>query len=712
MKNTMEQSMSNEEIHIMNDYYKDNARKLHKIVNMVVDKKFGGTSDKDMDAFYSEATEVFVDILKNKRYDPLKGDFTGFLYRSLNLAFIDMLKAKNRDKRMQKVVVNINGKEKRVPVENLSLDVPISEDSSCTIGDCISSGFDMYNALSESCGMYDDKIEIYLNSLSNIQRQIVEMKMDGFTNVSIKENLGLSEKEFQDNMKSIRQNKMISLFNKSHKQTNFKNWRENKMDKDIDYDMNEIMELDTTDSYRRDNCTLKSLLEDIGSGEIDRHYISQRAALVWEDEQINKFYSRVLNNQPVPEIVLCETSENGEKICYLVEGLQRLSYSEEFKENRIPIKAKGAEFVNIRYKKYEYDAKGKKILDENGRAKYTLDIFNIVGKYYRDLPEFLQRRFDNYNIIVTRYFNCNHKMIDYHIRNYNNHVAMTKSQYGITNVSNNTSRRIKAISEDHTFFKNNIKCSNKNRKKGVLDEVVARSIMAVNFLNDWKKDLVETLKFLDKNVTDQQYERFVNNLTRLSKIVDRSMQDIFTTTNGHVWLAVYDEFVNLGVDDKRFVDFMNEFKKSLHEKIIDGFSYDMVNKRNTRDKSVVVSKITVIKKLMYVYLHIEKEELNVLEFVKQNVSENITKEDIEEYEEVLDVLTLNVDNSSELMDEKNRNSLVGIVAYSFENDIDLDDWIVHYFKRNNTYIRNQKENYLHMKKDLNNFELKRIAMSA
>lgn len=52
---------------------------------------------------------------------------------------------------------------------------------------------------------------------------------------------------------------------------------------------------------------------------------------------------------------------------------------------------------------------------------------------------------------------------------------------------------------------------------------------------------------------------------------------------------------------------------------------------------------------------------------------------------------------------ENRLSLVGIVAYSFENDIDLDDWIVDYCSRNDGYISDQEENYLYMKEDLQQF---------
>ena len=133
-----------------------------------------------------------------------------------------------------------------------------------------------------------------------------------------------------------------------------------------------------------------------------------------------------MNNEPIPEIIICETIEDEEKVAYLIDGLQRLSYAEWFKENRIKIGSKGAEFTKIKYRKYELDDNGNKVVDEKGRAKYEIDTFDVIGKYYRDLPEFLQKRFDNFNINVTTFFNCTEEIIDYHIRNYNNHVAMTK----------------------------------------------------------------------------------------------------------------------------------------------------------------------------------------------------------------------------------------------------------------------------------------------
>ena len=64
---------------ILDAYYADNARKLHKTVDRIL-CRFGGLSSKDKDDFYSLANEVFVDVMK--RYD-YEQSFDGLLYSCL-----------------------------------------------------------------------------------------------------------------------------------------------------------------------------------------------------------------------------------------------------------------------------------------------------------------------------------------------------------------------------------------------------------------------------------------------------------------------------------------------------------------------------------------------------------------------------------------------------------------------------------------------------
>lgn len=97
-------------------------------------------------------------------------------------------------------------------------------------------------------------------------------------------------------------------------------------------------------------------------------------------------------------------------------------------------------------------------------------------------------------------------------------------------------------------------------------------------------------------------------------------------------------------------------------------------------------------------LHIDLEELH---------------KDIEFYNDTLINLTSNtIKDGSKLLDNQNKLSLLTMVAYSYKQDVDLENWLTEYAKNNNTYILDQKNNFLHMKEDFekfNNYENKKSA---
>ena len=65
---------------------------------------------------------------------------------------------------------------------------------------------------------------------------------------------------------------------------------------------------------------------------------------------------------------------------------------------------------------------------------------------------------------------------------------------------------------------------------------------------------------------------------------------------------------------------------------------------------------------------------------------------------------------SKLLDISNRLSLLAMVAYSYKNDVDLDDWLEEYASKHNTYNPNQKNNFLNMVDDFKQYQ-KRIAVA-
>lgn len=576
-------------------YYANGATKLHKMVDKIL-ITFGGIYDKDKDDFYSVANETFVDVLK--RYDDSK-DFDNFLYSCLANKIRTEITARNRQKRQADRLAT-------------SLDAPLSDEDDLCLLDTIASKNSVDNEL-EKTGIYgDEKVEKYLQGLSKKAREIVEMRMDDIPVNEIKQKLNLSDKTYERYMDEARKSEDLALFVKNANDGNYKK-EKGKGEKEmcmVNAEMMDVMDMEFADNYRMDKNNLYSLLESFGEGEINRKYILQRKMYQWVKELINKYLSRILNNQPIPEIVICEQVINGNTIKWLIDGLQRLSYAEAFKENRIAIGAEGAEYTKIRYREYILDEDGHRILDEYGAAKYEIKIFDIVGKKYKDLPEFLKKRFNNFNINVTTFFNCTSEQIAYHIRNYNNHQAMSKTQYAVTSISEDTAKKIKTLSEKHAFFKDCGKYSNKNKTNGDVDRIVADGIMTINYLQDWKKTPGATMKFVNTNATQEQFDTMEGYLDRLYEVYTDDAKEFFNNTNSHIWFALFDRFVKKNVgDDSKFFEFAKAFKEELHLKPVNGKTWDeyVTDNRSSKDKKVVIEKIEMLECLLDEFLHIEKE---------------------------------------------------------------------------------------------------------
>ena len=557
--------------HVLESYYKDNAKKLHMVINKIFDRHYGGIVGKDMEEFYGIGTDVLIDIwVKFKQgkstYDSSKGDFDGYVYKALSMAIIDEFKKRNRDKRSSKIYLldkngdkildEKTGKPIKISIQDVYLDAPVREGESITYGDTIQSNFSMDEILFED--FHDENVEKFLCGLPKTSRQIIEMKMKDIPVSAIKAKLNINDKDYTNYMSYAKMNENLALFTKM---ANRYVEEESKMEN--------IIPIDVTDNYRMDKFPLGSLLDDMRDGKINKKHILQRKPFQWTERQKNKYLTRVLNGQPIPEIVICEQTVNGKKRSHLIDGLQRLSYAELFRADGIVVKSDGAEFYNIPYKEYKHDSEGNILVDDDGDALSEEKVFNVIGKKFSEFPQFLKDRFNKFNINVTTYFNCDDDQIAYHIRNYNNQEGMNKSQYEFTGVDVHVAERIKTISEKHSFFKDDHgKYTAKNKIKGDVEKIVVESIMAINFLNDWKKEVKDSFAFVNDNVNDSMFNSFEESLDRLCKIVDKEVKNIFTATNSPVWFAVFERFKTLNVPDKRFKDFIQYISKSLDDLLI------------------------------------------------------------------------------------------------------------------------------------------------
>lgn len=180
---------------ILNAYYEDNAKKLHGMVDKIL-LKFGGWSDKDTDDFYSLANEVFVDVIR--RYDHSQ-PFDVFLYSCLSNRIKTEMTKRNREKR-------------RADRMTVSIETPVSSDENTTLGDLLIDSFDMEREIFEKREEgYSKRMRMYLDRLSNVQREILTLATDGYRPDEIRETLQISERQYADCFAAIRSYRNVSV---------------------------------------------------------------------------------------------------------------------------------------------------------------------------------------------------------------------------------------------------------------------------------------------------------------------------------------------------------------------------------------------------------------------------------------------------------------------------------------------------------------------
>lgn len=181
---------------ILDTYYADNAKKLHRTVDKIL-FKFGGLSDKDLDDFYSLANEVFWDVMK--RYDASQS-FDGFLYSCLTNKIKTEITRRNREKR----------KADRL---SISLDAAIEDDEDRSLMNCLASDFDTFEEVVkwQECGQYQDKVQMYISKLSNRQVGILNLLIDGYNPHEIREMLEISAREYADDLSIMRSYECVKI---------------------------------------------------------------------------------------------------------------------------------------------------------------------------------------------------------------------------------------------------------------------------------------------------------------------------------------------------------------------------------------------------------------------------------------------------------------------------------------------------------------------
>ncbi len=204
---------------ILKDYYADNAKKLRGMADKIL-FRLGLSHSVDYGEFYSLSNEVFVDVLG--RYDNSQS-FDTFLYSCLVNRFKTYLTMSNRYKR--KTVLQIKNEdeygnvifvEKHVGDDSLDRNIAPSgnkmSDTFVTLGETLPDGFNLEQEVIEKEGQeYSDRMQAYLDRLSTLQKNVLQLTADGYSPCEIREMLNISVRQYSDCNAAIHAYRNVSV---------------------------------------------------------------------------------------------------------------------------------------------------------------------------------------------------------------------------------------------------------------------------------------------------------------------------------------------------------------------------------------------------------------------------------------------------------------------------------------------------------------------
>lgn len=472
------------------------------------------------------------------------------------------------------------------------------------------------------------------------------------------------------------------------------------------------------DEYRIEPLSVGQYLDGVDNEDIKIDQAVQRS-FCWSKEMMNSLiYSALSRKIYIPNLILAEEKrKDGTKQTYVVDGGQRTETLYRFKFGDYKITNKLRSYM-VPYKKKKTDDNGVFIRDEYGNIEYEIKEFDIRNKTYNELPQELKSKFNGCPLTTVVYQGCTTDETSELVLLYNNHVGMNVSQKSLTYIGKYADE-IKRIKDTNRFLMDGTVLSENEKKNGIWERVIAESVMAINHFDNWKKTPKDMCDYLNINSSEEEYKTIEDYFNRLIPYSDRiensKVAALFTSKNLFIWMMVFDHFSKLHLPDDKFGKFLNAFVNGLHLQTLDGEDWDSIDAgRHTKDRSLITKKVGYITTLMNEFLGGEvKDKPNANNIMAENESfiADVLNMDLEKVIDKMDIYNEDLDSlaertirdGSKLLDAVNRKSLLAMLVYAYERDINLEEWMEQYAAKNNMYLPDQKKNFLHMKSEFNKY---------
>lgn len=566
---------------------------------------------------------------------------------------------------------------------------------------------------------YSENLIMFLDTLNPTERQMADLVMDGYKVSEAKDILNITDSQCEKILYKMRKHR--NIFNSSCPDV-----KEKKM-----------VENGTFEKSKTDKLSVMSIMKKIDGFTLRTDHPLQRESEQWASLQMGNLVSDILQGNPLPPLIFAEQIINGFPVIWVIDGKQRCMNAYNYIKDEYKVSNKVRRPI-IQYQSIVTDESGNPILTEDGIPEMEMCSFDIRKKKFSQLPNELKDKFMDYCFNYEQYINCSADDLAYHIARYNDGKPMNTQQKGFINIGEKFAPKIKSIAA-MPFFTNCDGYKKSEMNNGTINRTVIEGIMATYFLKNWNKDFSAMCNYIQKNATSEMFGEFEDLIEQISDVFngrENDFADFFNSKDSFLWFALFNKFTKLGLDNARFVEFLESFRSELHSKKINGNSYDDFvtdetgKARPTKDAYIVLPKMETLFALMDEYFDVKSESVvkstdfteikdaecnvenideisEVLSFVKENIDMDTNESDIELFNDmVCDCVKV-----SSAIYQKCKSALIAIMAYACkkENDAYFEKW-VRRFDKITDFSSDINENYTYFKRDFDDFA-ERVAVA-
>lgn len=188
---------------------------------------------------------------------------------------------------------------------------------------------------------------------------------------------------------------------------------------------------------------------------------------------------------------------------------------------------------------------------------------------------------------------------------------MNKNQKSVTYMEQ-TAKWTKEIMNSNPFFKELPCYHGASEKNSDPERVMLDTVMIIFFKDEWKSNAEKNALYVETNGEKEQFNLLDNYLGRMYALVEDNdeLSKLFEKKDAPMWIALFDKFSKLEMDDSKFKKFLEAFVGGLRETKINGESFaEIKGNKSTKNRNTIFGKLEYLESLMMDFFSINKEDI-------------------------------------------------------------------------------------------------------